>query len=265
MNHDLKPDITELMGSLDEAADLAPATLGASLLDVRRRARRRARLRTGVTAVAGIVAAAAVGSAAVQGLAVRSSGVTAGPSATQSAPVQPAAPTPSPTRDWMQYNGEPHPMGKVIDTTMPFQRGTLAIWMQDGEDGPQVTIGARNASGDLEVVSASSGMDRSGGTTKGFHAGVDAFRSGDVPYAWGAMGYVVGDVDRVTLRVDGKLKTAQVAAWSENPDVKLWWSIGPEAERWDSKAEPIEEYTDLVAYDASGTVVARKPDGDISG
>lgn len=85
-HHD--PDITELTHGLSDAAEAAPTLLGTTLVEVRRRARRRGQFRAGAVSLAGVFVVAVAGTAAVQAM---PSG-DPGPSYAPAAPAISAAP-----------------------------------------------------------------------------------------------------------------------------------------------------------------------------
>ena len=92
MNSYHDPDVTDLTRGLSEAAEAAPTLLGTTLVEVRRRARRRGQLRAGVASLAGVFAVAVAGTAAVQAM-------PAGDPSTSYAPAASTAPpAPAPGR-----------------------------------------------------------------------------------------------------------------------------------------------------------------------
>lgn len=147
----------------------------------------------------------------------------------------------------------------TIDTGEAIAGGTLTLWFAVHEDRFLQAVGHRGADGKLALVGVTNDPDvtGTGPGDVGFHAGWEVGSGADRFVT----GYVVGDVTKVTLTVDGAPATAKVAAWPENPAVHVWWLRVPAAA---GAAASSVQVRDLVATDAAGTVVASAPDGGVA-
>jgi hypothetical protein len=59
----------------------------------------------------------------------------------------------------------------------------------------------------------------------GFHAG-SLSGGGNQVQDWYLLGYYVGPAATISVPLNGVATPATVAAWSVNPDVKIWWVSG---------------------------------------
>lgn len=160
------------------------------------------------------------------------------------------------------------PIGEVITTDTEIEGGRLALWFshlaqQDGKLA--ASMGIRTADGTLRTVGQAVDLDKSD-LAPGFHMGYDAGPLLPELREYAVFGIVVGDVSKVTLAVDGEPKTAELATWSANPQVHVWWVVGPTLDRTPSKADPVKGVvTKLTAYGPDGKVVhTDSGEGDIA-
>ncbi|MBE1499459.1 hypothetical protein H4696_006559 [Amycolatopsis lexingtonensis] len=209
--------------------DLAAIMAGGTRLRRRRRV---------LTSAAGIAAAAVV--VLVVGFAIQVRQPAPAPVAQPPAPVV-TTPTPAPSTAAEQ------PVGDVIGTGIKTARGEIVFFARavDLPELPDTHFGlvAGFRSGEtLESVLMTNefrGSDRS----FGFHATDGGELSGDevIP----VFGYFAGQVARITTTVHGKTVDANLAKWTADPNVVIFW--------FDPAAVPNSAVlTPLIAYDAAG-------------
>ncbi|WP_020663403.1 hypothetical protein [Amycolatopsis benzoatilytica] len=173
----------------------------------------------------------------------------AAPSALSTAPSDPvpsttAAPTTSESR----------PLGKMI-TTGTYSGDAQLVFYATEIDDPQtmpdvqfgVVAGLRERDGDLRPLyfaNETEGSDRS----FGFHATSGGMT---VSGTWVPVyGYFAGPAARIVTTVDGRPVAANLARWSQDPDVVVFW--------FNQKDVPsADRATPLVAYSADGTRLTR--------
>ncbi|MGW4521527.1 hypothetical protein [Amycolatopsis sp. NPDC004378] len=203
------------------------------------RIRRRRRV---LTSAAGIAAAAAVVLVVVFAVQLRQPAPAPvaqppSPSTSVTKPPSPSAATPA-----------PRPAGDVVGTGIRTGAGEIVFFAQAIDD-PQalpgihfgLTAGFRT-DGSLQAVLATNetrGSDRS----FGFHAtdGGEVIRDQVIP----VFGYFAGPAARITTTVHGKTVEANLAKWTEDPGVVIFW--------FDPVAVPSSgTLTPLIAYDTAG-------------
>ncbi|WP_329053203.1 hypothetical protein OG738_10475 [Amycolatopsis sp. NBC_01488] len=205
------------------------------------RIRRRRRL---LTTTAGIAAAAAVVLVFVFAVQLR-----------QPAPA-PVAQPPSPvsvTPTTTSGPPAPKPLGEVVGTGIKTTAGEIVLFAQAIDD-PQalpgihfgLTAGFRKADS-LQatlVTNEFRGSDRS----FGFHAtdGGEVLDGQVIP----VFGYFAGPVAKITTTVHGKVVPANLAKWTEDPNVFFFW--------FDPVLVPDSaSLTPLIAYDSAGKRLTR--------
>lgn len=264
-------------GPLNVAVVLA-ADHGPDLGETHRGGRRRNRTRRTATACASVITAAAIiaGTAAATGTLPRRGTPAEAAQHQAGAPAMPVAGLPvadrSPTEPATNPPAEESTgkistkqVGELIKTNTAYSGGKLTLWFSESNDKRlYLSLGARNAKGALRSFGSAVALSRLS-TGAVFRATSDAVNGDSEPRAYALVGIVTGDVSRVTLTVDGKPRTARVAAWSSDPRVHAWWVLGDKLDRWPSKSEPLKgQISNLTAYGPDGKVVARGDDGDIA-
>ncbi|MFI7540312.1 hypothetical protein [Actinoplanes sp. NPDC049599] len=149
-------------------------------------------------------------------------------------------------------------LGEVVATRLPASPG--AEWVLSfvpplGERTPDLTIslsiGERDPDGTITETLAISD-DRLTDHAPGFHP-MQAPMQLDGGLIQPAFGYYVGRPARITAVFDDVTTVAaQLAPWSADPDVTIFW--------FDPREGAVEEVAELGAFDATG---ARMPDGTI--
>jgi len=149
-------------------------------------------------------------------------------------------------------------LGEVVDTGLPGGPGTNwvlsfvpATWSETPDITISLSIGERDASGTIVEALAISD-DRLTDHATGFHP-MQAPMQLEHGLIQPAFGYYVGRPAKITAVFDGVTTVAaHLAAWSEDPDVTIFWFAPGEG--------AVEAVSDLGAFDATG---ARMPDGTI--
>ncbi|MEV0559971.1 hypothetical protein [Dactylosporangium sp. NPDC050588] len=244
----------ELGERLTDAAAAAPDQLGVSVEELRRRGARRQRTRIAVTSAVAVLAVAAGALVGISGVGTGSAGddgmttVGAPPTVAQSAePVQ------------GDEAGDPaiQPTA-TIDTGEAFDGGTLTFWFAVRQNRFLQAVGRRTPDGKLSLYGVTNDPDVTGAGPgdPGFHAGWE-FGNGQDRFL---TGYVVGDVAKVTLTVDGTPREARTAAWAGNPTVHVWWVRAPEV-----PGAPYQQaqVRDLTALNANGKPLATHKEGGV--
>jgi hypothetical protein len=149
-------------------------------------------------------------------------------------------------------------LGEVVDTGLPGGPGTdwvlsfvPATWSETPDITIALSIGERGADGKI-VEALTISDDRLTDHATGFHP-MQAPMLLEHGLIQPAFGYYIGRPAKITAVFDGVTTVAaHLAAWSEDPDVTIFWFAPGEG--------AVEEVSDLCAFDASG---ARMPDGTI--
>jgi hypothetical protein len=139
-------------------------------------------------------------------------------------PAAPSAAKPAPTVASTDPTDDA--MGDVIRTGLPAKNGEWVLYATAIAEPsvPGITfgvmLGVRKKNGELESGVMSNETEGSG-TAPGFHAleGSMVIDQGRTP----AFGYYAGAVTKITTKCGSKSVTAQHAAWSENPQVVIFW------------------------------------------
>ncbi|MFF5226926.1 hypothetical protein [Dactylosporangium sp. NPDC000521] len=243
----------ELGDRLTDAAAAAPSQLGVTVEELRRRGARRRRTRIAVTSSAALLVVAASTLAGFSGVGTGSAG-------DEGRAAVGAPPTTAPSVEPVQGDeaGDPAIQPRTtIDTGEAFDGGTLTFWFAVRQDVFLQVVGQRK-DGRLTLHGVTNDPDVTGAGPgdPGFHAGWE-FGNGQDRFL---TGYVVGDVAKVTLTVDGTPREAKTAAWAENPAVHVWWVRAPEL-----PGAPYQQaqVRDLTAFDASGRALATLKEGGV--
>ncbi len=208
--------------------DLAAIMAGGTRLRRRRRV---------LTTTAGIAAAAVV--VLVFVFAVQLRQPAPAPVAQPPAPVPASSTTPAPAAE--------QPMGDVIGTGIRTGRGEIVFFARavDLPELPDIHFGlvAGFRSGETLQSVLMTNEFRSSDRSFGFHATDGGELSGNevIP----VFGYFAGQAARITTTVHGKTVEANLAKWTEDPNVVVFW--------FDPVAVPNSAVlTPLIAYDADG-------------
>ncbi len=172
------------------------------------------RLRRRRRVVAGAGAALAVAAVLVGGFQLAAPAPSPGVPFVPAAPPSAAAPAP---------DADSEPIGDVI----PAGFGDW-VFYAEAIDAPTVKFGImagrRTAAGLQPQVMANEPTD--GGTSAtapGFHAVSAGMTVGEDDHRTPAFGYYAGPAAKITARHDGRTVTARQAAWSENPEIIVFW------------------------------------------
>ncbi|MEV4511890.1 hypothetical protein AB0K00_23340 [Dactylosporangium sp. NPDC049525] len=256
-----------LSEQLTDVATAAPDQLGVTVEELRRRGARRRQTRIGVASAAVLLVAGATAGGVLSGVGSAGSGpegatvgappATAGPSAGgRSAGTSTDASTATSADAGSEY-AVVEPV-TTIATGEATAGGELTLWFAVHDDRFLQAVGQRGPDGRLALIGVTNDPDvaGTGPGDVGFHAGWEV-GSGQDRFI---TGYVVGDVTKVALTVDGTPMTARSAAWSENPAVHVWWLRVPAPAGTNGQPAQVR---DLTAFDAAGGVVAAEPDGAV--
>ncbi|HEX8629444.1 MAG TPA: hypothetical protein VF755_14865 [Catenuloplanes sp.] len=160
-------------------------------------------------------------------------------------------------------------VGLRIEPNVPFDGGKLAVWFArpPAGDGLVVSLGRRDPNGQVAAYGATAVGTPAGSAPQsvrrpavGFHRPTDAAAGMGRPLAYAVFGIVVGEVDTVSVEVGGRVAEASLATWSEDPQVHVWWALGPPLPGGSSTAAaPLADVTDLVAYGRDGAALFGGP------
>jgi ribosomal protein S18 acetylase RimI-like enzyme len=159
-------------------------------------------------------------------------------------------------------------VGDVTVTPIRYRGGHLSLWIgRDANGGLVLSGGALNGGSRTREFTVEAPINSQPYSpfqcsardplAAGFYCGSDVGELGADHHSWLIVGYVVGDVSTVSLTIDGHVHTAAAEAWSENPRVHIYWSVGPVLQHYRSKAQGSAMVTEMIARDAVGRIVAR--------
>ncbi|WP_306213982.1 hypothetical protein [Actinoplanes sp. RD1] len=227
-------ELDEFREDLRSAADFTPRSLDFDgIVAAGGRLRRRRRIMA-VGGVAAAVLAVAIGITAVTQPEARPA---LPPAATPT-----VSPSPQPVLTSMNnYRG---PFGDVIDTG--YEQWVLFGVRPAGGQAYGLCLGTRDAKGDLEEYLT---IDDTAATPAGFHT-IQAAMALDGGIEQPAFGYYAGAAKRITVTVGGKAVEAQLAPWSVDPGITVFW-FAP------GDVTPEDTITNPVAYDAAGAELPR--------
>jgi hypothetical protein len=252
-------ELDDLRHALHAPPDFAPRALDLDAI-VARGGRLRARRRGAASAAAALtVVAVLVGggvwvnhdrAAGPAPIAPADPGPAAQPRPTDGATAQP---DPAPT----SFQQDDQPLGTIVKTGMSSGGRAYVLYavpvnlagLPKVHFGVMLGLQATGSAPEAKVViNETTGSDRS----PGFHTGEAAMNidGADTP----AFGYFVGPAARITASVHGKLLSAHLAAWSEDPQVIFYW--------FDLKDfAPGAPAADLTALDRTGRKLATTKSG----